>query len=457
LIKTLDGIEDTTFRDDNEGLGLVHGINYCYRVTAFFNDKAESRASNEACAYLKRDVPIITNVSNDSLNLQSGNVLLAWAKPTELDTIKYPGPYKYVVQRNNGLNWDSPQKIAELSGLNDTLYKDKSVNLNENQAPYVYQIDLESQNVGYIGSSQKASSIYLQTEPSDEEIKLLWLPVVPWQNDHYVIYRKGPGESVYDSIGTSLFGAYRDQGLENGQQFCYYVKSVGHYTLPGLIDPIINYSQITCDKAKDNIPPCKPVLTVETDCEEISNTLMWSLPYDSCSQDVASYQIYFTAQKGNEPELIKTIDNPFDTSWIDNDIQNVVGCYIVTATDSVGNVSEMSDTVCVDYDTCPPYCLPNVFTPNNDGTNDLLVPMGCLEGGTINPYVNVDRVDMKIFNRWGQLMFTTNDPMIKWDGKNQSNNQECPAGVYYYTCEVYIITINGLEQLSLKGSVTLFR
>jgi len=221
-----------------------------------------------------------------------------------------------------------------------------------------------------------------------------------------------------------------------------------------LLDPLINFSQITCDKPIDNIPPCKPVLTVETNCEEISNTLMWTLPYDSCNQDVARYEIYFTPKKGNDMELIKTIDNPYDTSWIDSDIQNVVGCYSVTAIDSVGNVSEMSDTVCVDYDACPPYELPNVFTPNNDGINDFFVPLNDKEG---NPYANVERVDMTIYNRWGKVMYTTNDPQINWDGKNQNNNQDCADGVYYYTCKVFIITINGPGEMTLQGSVSLYR
>ena len=454
LIKQLDGINDTAFRDDNEGNGLVHGVNYCYRVTAYFNDEAESRASNEACAYLKRDVPIITNVSNDSLNLQSGNVLVAWSKPIELDTVQYPGPYKYVLKRNNGLQWDNPQKVIELPGLNDTIYLDKSVNLNANNGPYVYQVDLESVTIGYIGSSQKASSIFVQTAPTDQEIKLLWAPVVPWENKFYVVYRKDQGQTVYDSIGFTPFVFYRDQGLDNDQKYCYYIKSVGHYSLPGLLDPLINFSQITCAKPVDNIPPCKPVLTVETDCEEVSNTLIWSLPYDSCNQDVARYKIYFTPEKGQDMVLIKTINNPFDTSWVESGIQNVVGCYSVTDIDSVGNVSEMSDTVCIDYDTCPPYELPNVFTPNGDNFNDFFVP---LNNNNSNAFANVERVDMTIYNRWGKVMYTTHDPQINWDGKNQNNNEDCADGVYYYTCQVYIITLNGLDQMKLQGSITLYR
>lgn len=453
LIKNINGNEILTFRDDNEGSGLVHGINYCYRVTAFFNDEAESRASNESCASLKRDVPIITHVSNDSLNLQSGHVLVVWSKPIELDTVQYPGPYKYVLYRNNGLQWDNPQQIAEFPGLDDTIYMDKSVNLNTNAGPYMYRVDLESTSVGEIGSSQKASSIYVKLQPSDQEIKLVWSPLVPWENEYYTVYRKEQGQTTYDSIGFSPSLFYRDQGLENEKEYCYYIKSVGHYSLPGLIDPLINFSQITCGKPIDNIPPCKPDLSVVTNCDEISNTLFWSLPYDSCNQDVAEYKIYFTPNKNQAMELIQTITN-LDTTWTHAGLGNVVGCYSVSAIDSTGNVSEMSDTVCVDYDTCPPYELPNVFTPNGDNFNDFFVPLSYSES---NPFANVEKVDMTIYNRWGKIMYTTDDPAIKWDGKNQANNEDCADGVYFYTCKVYIITIDGPQELLLQGSVSLYR
>jgi hypothetical protein len=95
LIGEIDDINTLSYRDENGGDGLVHGINYCYRVTATFFDGAESFASNEACASLKKDIPIITHVSNDSLDLSKGIVLVIWSKPTELDMDQFPGPYKY--------------------------------------------------------------------------------------------------------------------------------------------------------------------------------------------------------------------------------------------------------------------------------------------------------------------------------------------------------------------------
>ena len=104
--------------------------------------------------------------------------------------------------------------------------------------------------------------------------------------------------------------------------------------------------------------------------------------------------------------------------FLHSNLETVVGCYAVTAVDSLGNESDTSNIVCIGYDACPIYCLPNVFTPNNDGENDTFIPMDCDEGGAINPNANVDRVEMTIFNRWGKVMYTTDDPMINWDGKN---------------------------------------
>jgi len=465
LIKTIDGINTTEYRDDNSGLDLVHGINYCYRVTAYFSDDAESIASNESCAYLKRDVPIITHVSNDSTNLEGGHALVIWSKPIELDTIQYPGPYKYVVYRSDNLQWTNPVVVKEYSGLNDTIYLDNEVNLNTHNGPYSYRIDLESESIGYIGSSQRASSVFIQLLPTDQEIKLVWYPVIPWINDRYIIFRKGPGENVYDSIGISDVPFYRDIGLENDLEYCYYIKTIGHYSLPGLIDPIINFSQLACDQPYDNRPPCSPKLWIDsTYCEESKNVLKMIIPidtcqlYDSCDCEATVYNVYYAATLDEDFQFLETADYVYnDTAYFTHEnIPNVVGCYYVNAIDDMGNISGNSDVVCVDSDACPTYCLPNVFTPNGDGINDLFVPKECGKEGLINPYSTVDHVDMTIFNRWGKIMFTTDDPMINWDGRNRSNNQLCPDGVYFYVCHVYEITLNGLEPFTLKGSVTIY-
>jgi gliding motility-associated-like protein len=458
LIEEIDNINTLTYRDDNDGDGLAHGINFCYRVIAVFYDQAESYASNETCAFLKRDVPIITHVSNDSLDLEVGRVYIDWSKPIELDTIQYPGPYKYLLYRNDGIIWTGNGEgvlIATFNNLNDTIFMDNGVDLNEHTGPYSYRVKMENL-VTKIGSSQKASSVFIRTEPTDREVKLIWAPKVPWENEYSVIYRKDPGNDTYDSVDFTKNNFYRDRDLTNNVEYCYYIKTVGHYSLPGLVDPLINYSQLTCATPIDNVPPCKPELRVNTDCEEITNELAMYLPYDSCSYDAVKYFIYYIPPGAENAQFIDSIDYVlFDTTYyLHNGLSTVVGCYYVTARDSVGNVSVLSNVVCIGYEECPVYDLPNVFTPNGDDKNPLFVPMGSTSG---NPKANVSRVDMTIMNRWGKIMYTTNDPDINWDGKNQNNNQDCVNGVYYYVCNVYIITLDGEVMITLKGSVTILR
>lgn len=457
LIAEVNDINTLTYRDDNGEDGLIHGIDYCYRVTAVFFDGAESYASNEDCAHLKRDVPIITHVSNDSTDLESGRVLIIWSKPIELDTVQYPGPYKYKLYRNDGVIWGDPgDHIATFNNLNDTIYMDYDVNLNTHDSPYSYRVEIENLIVKPIGSSQKASSVFIRTEPTDHEVKLLWVPVVPWDIEYSIIYRKDPGESTFDSIGLTNIGAYRDQGLTNYVEYCYYIKTIGHYSLPGLFDPLINFSQITCETPIDNVPPCDPILNVYTDCDQITNELGMYLPYDSCSYDAVRFYIYYTPPGADYTDLVDSVDyDPYDTTYfLHVDLESVVGCYYVTARDSIGNISQRSNVVCVGYEECPVYELPNVFTPDGDDKNPLFVPMGIRSG---NPKANVNRVNMTIMNRWGKTVFTTTDPEINWDGKNQNNNQDCVNGVYYYVCDVYIITLDGEVMITMQGSVTLIR
>jgi gliding motility-associated-like protein len=448
LIHDNQGYSDTTYTDDDNGLGLIHGNQYCYLVTAYYIDGAESYASNEACATLKRDIPVITNVSNDSADLQAGRVFVAWSKPTELDTIQIPGPYQYVVYRSEGVGGGNLQPVATLSGLNDTTFVDNGVNVNTSGTPYTYRVALESTTFGFVGNSQMASSIFIQFYETDEEIQLSFPPAVPWNNDYYVIYRHDPGGSTYDSIAFTVEPFYRDTGLVNGQQYCYYVKSVGGYTATGFVDPIINFSQLACTVPVDNRPPCTPILSVTTNCELAINTLSWVEPDTICDTDVAKYRIYYSALQGSDFTILDSVSPASVMTYEHFNNGVITGCYAVVSVDSTNNASVYSNAACVDNDTCSVYSLPNVFTPNDDQYNDIYHPF---------PYTSVERVDMTIFNRWGNIVFETEDPNINWDGRDMNNHSDCSDGVYFYVCKVYEITLYGVVPREIKGSITLLR
>jgi gliding motility-associated-like protein len=450
LIKTISGRQNTEFTDDNNGTGLKQGILYCYRVTATFYGGAESKASDTACTFLKRDAPIITNVTNDSLNLEAGKAWVIWSKPTELDTLQYPGPYEYHVFRNNGLNWNNEEEIAVLNGLKDTTFFDDKVNLNTNDQPYSYRIDLHYKE-GYLNSSDDASSVFISLHPFDKRLRLNITTKVPWINTEFVIYRKSPGSSSFVILDTAYSNTYDDYGLENFQEYCYYVKAIGHYTLTGIIDPLVNFSQITCGIPQDKEPPCKPLLWVDTDCDNIENKLTWSVPYDSCNYDVEKYVIYHSKPTGS----LHPIDSVFDatdTTYVHDNIDKVVGCYGVVAVDSVGNRSEMSDLVCVNYDACPPCKLPNVFTPNNDGFNDELTPLTNLDA-------TIKQVEITIFNRWGQEVYYfigSEMANFKWDGTDLNTGKLLPDGTYFYKCKYVEWTFDGNPVTGeSQGSITI--
>ncbi len=88
--------------------------------------------------------------------------------------------------------------------------------------------------------------------------------------------------------------------------------------------------------------------------------------------------------------------------------------------------------------------IPNVFTPNNDGFNDEFY---------IETYGEFEIAEMKIFNRWGELIWETISPTEFWNGKNGSG-EDYPTGTYFYIYNAK--SMSGKEYKS-HGSVTLLR
>ena len=442
------GVSDTSFVDNNNGNGLVHGIDYCYMVVAVFADGAISYASEEACASLKKDIPIITNVSVEATGSNNGKIYVAWSKPTEMDTLLYPGPYRYVIQRSNSSQPNEFIKVDSTFDINDTTYTDAG--LNTKDLLYTYKIDLysvESDKRYYVGSTQRAKSMHLSLSPSDKSMNLSWTAEVPWNNDYYSIYRQDPGAANFDSIGSTTEQNYIDEFLINGREYYYFIRSLGNYTASGLVSPIINLSQVNSGIPVDNVPPCQQQLSVTTNCDEVENILSWINP-EGCPTDIKTYFIYYSALEGEELTLIDSVTDANITNYVHSNLPSIAACYSVTAIDSVGNQSEYSNMVCVNIDSCSVYSLPNVFTPNGDDINDKFRPY---------PYTSVDRIELRIFNRWGRTVFETTDPEINWDGRNSDTNTDCSDGAYFYVCDVYEIRLNGLTKRTITGSVTIFR
>jgi gliding motility-associated-like protein len=440
LIGTTSGLNSTTFTDTNLG----SGIQYCYMVVACFPDGAESYASEEFCAVLNRDLPIITNVSIRETDEVNGSLEVVWSRPTELDTTLIKGPYEYRVFRSDVTAPDDFQLMETKFGLNDTIFIDTLIDTRALE--FYYRIELfndEPGNTFIVGYSDLASSVYLIPIGVDNEVVLTWDEQVPWINEIYEIYLLDESENL-TLLDTAYEKGYIYGPVANGVELCFRIRSIGRYSAEGLIDPIYNWSQIACATPTDSFPPCAQIINIARDCELDKNELTWSEP-EGCPNDIVEFRVYHTATFGGELQLIQTITDPGVRTFLHEDLESVAGCYAIVAVDSFMNMSAV-DTFCID--NCTDYWLPNIFTPGGDGFNDLLVPGA-------NKYV--ESVDVKIYNRWGILLFETNDPQVNWDGTYSITGAEVPDGVYYYTAAVNEIRLQGVVPRNLHGFVHLIR
>ena len=130
-----------------------------------------------------------------------------------------------------------------------------------------------------------------------------------------------------------------------------------------------------------------------------------------------------------------TIPNP-----IASPTQNTV--YTVTVVDSQGCVGTASTLVIVCPIEVKPVYIPNIFSPNGDGENDVFYVYG----------TTVKFLRMQIFNRWGEKVFESTDQRVGWDGIYKGKMQN-PA-VFVYKID---ITLDDDTKLLKAGSVTLVR
>ncbi len=468
LLDTTAGVDNVKYFDNQFGKGLSPLIRYCYVVTAMYpprsengiiiySEESESYASEEVCDLILRTKPIITKVSVESTSTDAGKIRVNWLNPEQIDTVdQYPPPYRAQLQRailgnNNFQNIGQSIIYNRFSDLKEESIVDSSLNTISNTYNYKVQFYYTKNNQEKpLEESVAAGSVFLRNINSDKSIILNWSPDVPWKNNQAIIYRKNKS-NIFDSIGFSNTLNYADLGLVNGQTYCYKIQTFGNYNLKFYPDTITNYSQEICGVPLDTIKPCPPILLIDTPCNDLSSLkviLNWTYP-TNCTNDLVNYKIYWKPFKKENWTLLASL--PANVNSFTDERENlkltIAGCYAVTAVDSFNNESVFANEKCID--NCPFYKLPNVFSPDTeDDINKEFKPF---------PYRFINKIDLSIYNRWGQEVFKTNKPDINWNGKDMKSGIDCSEGVYYYICDVYESYLEGEKKRTIRGSIQIIR
>lgn len=220
--------------------------------------------------------------------------------------------------------------------------------------------------------------------------------------------------ATYSWVGPGLFSGANTANPE--------IKSAGVYTLT-VTDPASGCT------STDTVVIFNSAVTASFTADADSGNAILNVNFNNHSIGAVNYSWTF----GNGS--VSTFTNP-STSY------ELGGTYTVTLIANLGRCTDTAMKV-IKVNDVSDVIVPNVFTPNGDGVNDEFIILS----------IAVKDLELFIYNRWGQIVYSFSGTKAKWDGKS-NNSQDVPAGTYFY-----IVTANGLDGAVIKknGYVTLIR
>ncbi len=169
-------------------------------------------------------------------------------------------------------------------------------------------------------------------------------------------------------------------------------------------------------------PGTYSVTAIQNGCSELRDFVVIPVTEQSVSNDI-------TICEGVRTSLAIVNDGGSDFQWCNDGepatiLPDEAGEYCYTFLDSFGCVQEGRVTLDITDRNADVY-IPNAFTPNGDGINDVFRVVG------------EDLLDFSliIWNRWGEEVFATNDPDAIWNGSFQGNDYFVPNGVYVWRAQ----------------------
>jgi len=347
----------------------------------------------------------------------------------------------------NYLNWNgySGWKVKKYllyknGSLIDTLasnvfaFKDTSVICNTVYQYLIMAIDSVNDTIISASNTDSAKAlnhippqkVYIKTvtvsKPNKAAI-ITWTASKSYDVKNYYIYRKSAVDGSMRLIDSATSTSYSDSSEAITEPDCYYVFARDH-----------------CGNQSDGSNQgC--IITLTAKNQPGYNDVSWN-SYQTWYDGVQSYNVYKN-EDSTGWQLIGTTSSIQINQFRDSKLgdSTIDFCYQVEAIENLGQFNQLSRSTveCVHQDAT--VFIPNTFTPyDQDGLNDLFGPIG----------VYVKNYSMKIYNRWGELVYNTTSSKA-WDGT--SHGQFVQQGVY-----IYLITVtdyNG-KQSYLKGTITIF-
>jgi gliding motility-associated-like protein len=357
-------------------------------------------------------------------------------------TVTFPGPGQYqgqlVVNPNSACSDSAtifvnvfPELEADFSFAYDTCIAGEVVFTDLSQAPgsniLSWQWDFDG-----VGQSQLQNPAYLFATPGEKVVSLTitddnnctddiekpitWFPVPPLLIiEPSTFLGCVPATIFFNNLSTPIDESYDIQWTFGDGGTGSAISPEHTYTEPGLYSVTLEIvSPIGCrtEASFSNWIQVEPSPTAAfTFAPTQINSLNPEVRFTDQSTAAAAWFWQF-GESGSSTQVNPTFVFP------DTGLQTIV----LTVTHASG----CQDTAVALIDVVPvvKYFLPNAFTPNGDGQNDFFVGRGLLDG--------MQDFEMKIFNRWGEEVFLTNDPAIGWDGTYRSSSEIAPPGVYAY-------------------------
>lgn len=252
--------------------------------------------------------------------------------------------------------------------------------------------------------------------------------------------------------GTTNVSFVNNSTGSSGLSFNWYFgdtstnADTSHVVAPSYNYPGTGSYSVTLVAYVSNKPLCNDTVSTVV---SISNGFKASFSYTpvSCSENIVNFSGFVQNPPNTTPVWTWNFgDGTTSNLQNPNHVYNTGGNFQITLITEIPNSVDCIDTISAQTISVLAHSelyIPNTFTPNGDGHNDVFKVRG--------PYYA--EFYFAVYNRWGELMFETTDPTVGWDGNFKGKPSDPGVFGYYMKAKCG----DQAEEVFRKGNVTLIR